>query len=155
MGLAGTNPNPVSQIFASSSNLWTSQPFLAQHWLVCGNSVVLTSSNRVWNLVCSWRTLRWPSTIKVLIRPHSQVCYKRRQFDCPFGWSICWKHLKATLRFLSKCLRTDTAFLIKKYKSFLQCPSTATNSCKYDEIEVRCWLSSWTSEFNAVKLPTS
>ena len=36
------------------------------------------------------------------------------------------KHLKATLRFLSKCLRTDTAFLIKKYKSFLQWPSTAS-----------------------------
>ena len=90
------------------------------------------------------RTIWRPSTIKMLIRPHSSIWAWNDNILCKsvtkggdlttpwvlvclgtVWYSICSKHLKATLRFLSKCLRTDTAFLIKKYKSFLQWPSTA------------------------------
>ena len=102
----------------------------------------------------------WSGRINCANRFQNAAIWLPHEFWFWYVWySMCSKHLKATLRFLSKCLRTDTAFLIKKYKSFLQWPSTANvqgyqTLARMREIKVRCWSTPWTSKFNAFKLWT-
>ena len=124
------------------------------------------------------RTIWRPSTIKMLIRPHSSIwawndnilCKSvTKGGDLTAPWVlVClgtvWYSISQNISkppcgsCPSACARTlpswsrSTSPFCSDLNS--QCPRVS-NSCKDEEIKVRCWLSSWTSKFNAFKLWTS